>query len=485
MARVPSGIVKQFAQQRMLVKQMFIDGQEMVVSNRRGQIRYVDSVNGSASNLGLTPTSACDKIDTAIGLCTASQGDIIVALPGHNEAVIAAGGLDLDVAGVTVYFLGEGANRAKITFSTDVGADMDVDAANITLVNPLFVSGIDALTGPIDVNAADFTIIDGEYRDAAAMAATDCVVADANADRMRILGWKFVDSTTGTQKQSNIQVAGADDVVIKDAWIVGDFGTGAIENGTAWINAYLENIYINNRNTGPVVGILLQATSSGAMRNVDIRVASGTTYLTANNDMEFFNCWGAGVDADGGQPIGAAGPFDAAAAPATGVSDRAALRAVYNSVAADGAASSTTVMPGLGRRVTKVGDISGTTDALFTVTGKNLVTMMVGEVTSVFATTTSLNIKTSTNAILITTSTQVTTAAVGTLYMVTGDPDDALNGGATPNVDVAFAKTGVVAPFMMNDDRIDQIVNGAGTGLVEWTLYYLPLEDSASITSAA
>lgn len=138
-----------------------------------------------------------------------------------------------------------------------------------------------------------------------------------------------------------------------------------------------------------------------------------------------------------------------------------------------------------GRRVTKTGDISSAPDALFTVTGKNLITMIVGEVTSVFATTTSMHLKTSTGAIALCTSTQVTTAAAGTLYMVTGDPDDALNGGATPNADAAFSKTGFFPPILVNDDRIDMIVNGAGTGTVEWTLYYFPLEDSATIEAAA
>ena len=304
MARVPTGIVKQFAKQKMLVKQLEIDGIEMVGSNRVGPVRYVDSVTGSASNLGLTASSPISSIDIAVGLCTASRGDVIVALPGHVETVTAAGGLDLDVAGITVYFLGEGANRAKINFTTATTADMDVDAANITLVNPLFIAGIDALAGPIDVNAADFTIIDGEWRDAAAMGTTDCIVADANADRMRILGWTYVDSTTGTQKQSNIQIAGADDIIIKNFNIVGDFGTGAIENGTAWVNAYLDNGYIDNKSASPTVGILLQATSTGTMRNVDIRVASGTTYLTANNDMQFFNCYGTGTDATAGELIG-------------------------------------------------------------------------------------------------------------------------------------------------------------------------------------
>ena len=62
---------------------------------------------------------------------------------------------------------------------------------------------------------------------------------------------------------------------------------------------------LDNASASPTVGILLQSTSTGQMRDVNIRVASGTTYLTAGNDMQFFNCQGVGVDADGGEQIGA------------------------------------------------------------------------------------------------------------------------------------------------------------------------------------
>lgn len=275
-----------------------------VLNSHSGKVFWVDS-NATTAGRGTfdSPFTTIDRcFDT--GIVRANKGDVVMVKAGHTEAITAAAGLVFDVAGVAVVFLGEGATRARITFGTAVGADLDVDAANVTLVNPLFVSALDALTGPIDVNAADFTIVNGEYRDAAAMAATDCIVADAGADRMTIDGWRFVDSTTGTQKQSNIQIAAADDVILKNIDIVGDFGTGAIENGTAWVNALLDNVNINNTAAGPVVTILLQATSTGTMRNSTLRVASGTTYLTANNDMQFFETFGTGTDATAGEKIG-------------------------------------------------------------------------------------------------------------------------------------------------------------------------------------
>ena len=177
--------------------------------------------------------------------------------------------------------------------------------------------------------------------------------------------------------------------------------------------------------------------------------------------------------------------YPAAAAPADAADLAGVLRAIYNAISHDSGASVVTTQAGLGRLVTKVGDVSGSTDALFTVTGKVLVTLLHGEVTSVVATTTSLQLLTSTGGVALCASTDIVADAAGTLYLVTGDPDDALNGGQTPNADLAASKTGFHPPFVVNDDRLDQIIVGEGTGLIQWDLWYIPLEASASVASAA
>lgn len=141
-------------------------------------------------------------------------------------------------------------------------------------------------------------------------------------------------------------------------------------------------------------------------------------------------------------------------------------------------------LPGYGRRVTKSSTIASAPDALFDVTGMCMITLMVGEVTSVIATSTSMSINTSTNDQVIVASTQITTDAAGTLYLVTGDPDLGFNSAVAPGVDAAFSKDGQIAPFIVNDDQIEMNVNSAGTGLVDWTIYYLPLEDGATIAAA-
>lgn len=215
-----------------------------------GEVFWVDSVNGSNSNKG-TFARPFASIDYAVGRCTASRGDIIVAKPGHVETVTAAGGLDLDVAGICVLGLGSGSLRPTVNFTTAVGADMDVDAANITVVNLLFTGGVDALTGPIDVNAADFSLIGCEYRDVTGQA-TDVIVADANADRLWIEGY-FHNGAAAAGGASAIALIGMDNPVIKNFKLVGNFSVAAIDcRTTAVVDLDISNGYIWTKNAADV-----------------------------------------------------------------------------------------------------------------------------------------------------------------------------------------------------------------------------------------
>jgi len=245
--------------------------------------------------------------DTAVGSCVANRGDTIVFMEGHNESVIAAGGLDLDVAGITMVFLGTGTSQAKITFGTAVTASMTVDAADITLIRPKFVAGLDSLTGPIDINATDFTMIDVEYHDATNIETTDAVITDANATRLKINGYKYFSVTeTGDQKQSHIQLNGCDDIELKNIDIRGDFFVGNIENVTDEVlNMRGENWYLENLNVTPTPALYLDANATGSMKNVKLKIASGVTYVNSVAKVSWDDrCEGFMGDGYAGEPIG-------------------------------------------------------------------------------------------------------------------------------------------------------------------------------------
>jgi len=284
----------------------------------QGEIYYADSVNGNdadgAGKKVTTPVASIRYLFETSGKLTASSGDIIYCLPGHVEPVSAAAYLDLDIAGVTIVFLGYGDERAQINFTTLAAADMDIDAASITLINPRFVAGVDSLTGPIDVNAEDFTIINGLWEDATDIETTDCIVAE-DAHRLTIDGWKYNSVTeTGDQKQSNIQLNNCDDIMLKNIDIRGDFFVGCIENVTDEIlNARLENVSLENLNATPKPALFLDANATGACKNVELHVASGTTYANSYGKMSWDpRCMGySGTSSPTGDALGTA--------PATGV----------------------------------------------------------------------------------------------------------------------------------------------------------------------
>lgn len=190
-------------------------------------------------------------IDYAVGQCAANRGDIIFVRPGVTETVTAAAGLALDVAGIALIGLGSGSNRPTINFTTATTADMNVDSANITMVNFLFTGGFDALVGPIDVNAADFKLLDCEWRDVTGQA-TDVIVTDANADRILIDGL-FFNGAAAAGANSAIVLVGNDNPVIRNSKIIGNFAVAAIDcRTTAVVDLSIHDVYIWNKNAADV-----------------------------------------------------------------------------------------------------------------------------------------------------------------------------------------------------------------------------------------
>lgn len=211
-----------------------------------GKVFWVDSNNGSNGNKG-TQSRPFASIDYAVGRCTANKGDVIMVMPGHVETVTAAAGLALDVAGIRLIGIGAGSNRPTVNFTTATTADMDVDAANITMVNFLFTGGIDALAGPIDVNAADFSLLGCEYRDVTGQA-TDVIIADANADRLLIDNY-FHNGASAAGANSAIALIGMDNPVIRNFKIVGNFAVSAIDmRTTAVVDCDISDGYIWTKN---------------------------------------------------------------------------------------------------------------------------------------------------------------------------------------------------------------------------------------------
>lgn len=177
-----------------------------------GNYLFVSSTTGANGNSGSFDSPKA-TIDSAIGSCVANQGWVIICLPGHAETIIAASGITMDVAGVTVTSLGNGADRAEITFSTATSASVVISAANCAWTNMVGIGAIDALTNPIHVQASDFTL-DMEWRDtSASVEAARAVLTTAAADRLNIT-LNYLGFTAGNAVVNAIRLVGVNDATI-------------------------------------------------------------------------------------------------------------------------------------------------------------------------------------------------------------------------------------------------------------------------------
>lgn len=270
-----------------------------IFQTHSGNVYHADSGHALAStgNPG-TKDLPLSTIDAAVGKCTASNGDIILVHPGHTESVTAAAGIAFDVAGITVMGLGTGSDRPTITFSTDITADVDIDAANVTLGNLLFVNGIDNLTAPIDINAANCTMLGCETRDNnSSYHADDFILTDANADGLYIEDWVHDAYGGKTGAQTAISIVGGNNITVIPKWIVGDFATALIEN----VTTAAQNIqifgkgdypaYLRTQNAADVI-VTLVATATGRVGpNLNARLqdnAANVTEAFVGADAEFF-----------------------------------------------------------------------------------------------------------------------------------------------------------------------------------------------------
>ena len=242
-----------------------------VLNLHYGNIWWVDSgVGNDSGGADGSITKPFATIDYAVGRCTANNGDIILVAPGHSETIAAAGGIDLDVAGISVIGLGNGRERPTIAF-TATGSDIDVDAANIYIENlHIDMTGIDAVAGGIDVNAADFSLIGCDILMAdSGGQATRGIVGATEADRMKIIGNTIRSTTAGAASAVNL-VGTADGVTVAHNYIYGDFSVAAVENATGAGNVHtnldIDTNYIQNDNNGNWA-IELVAASTGTIRN--------------------------------------------------------------------------------------------------------------------------------------------------------------------------------------------------------------------------
>lgn len=245
-----------------------------------GTAFFVDSVTGSASYDGKTPATPFASLVTAIAAATASKGDVIFCLPGHTEAVIAAGTITVSKAGLRIVGLGNGRQRAIITYTTAAAASFDITAANVTVENLVFNAvGVDAVTAAVNISAADVTLKNCEMITADA---TNQVVlgilTTAAADRLTLQNC-FIHGTTDAGTSVAVRIVGGANIRVLNCIIdvAGTTTLGCIQNVTTpATQIWIDGCVLNNSTASSTVVITLHASCTGGVTNCRMGILSGT-----------------------------------------------------------------------------------------------------------------------------------------------------------------------------------------------------------------
>lgn len=195
------------------------------VPTTSGSYFFVDSNTGSDGNDGSWEAPFA-TIDAANNHCTANKGDVIVCKAGHAETLITAGACTLDVAGVTVFALGKGSERATLTFGTSTAASVVISAASVSILGVIGIGNVDGLLNPFNITGSDFTG-DIEWRDATYLKEAVCAVLATTISRLK-LRLKYVGFTSGSGATYAIVLTGVTGALI-DIKAYGRFNTAVID----------------------------------------------------------------------------------------------------------------------------------------------------------------------------------------------------------------------------------------------------------------
>lgn len=255
------------------------------VNTSTGSIFWVHSGTGSdAAGYGLSPDAPVATIDYAVGLCTASKGDVIYVMPGHNEGLGNAQ-IAVDVIGVSIIGLGSGSLRPRIDFD-HANASIDVSAVGCTLKNLTLLPSVTDVLIAIDVNAAatDVTIEDVEALPGEDGAGVDDFAAvvefKAGCTRGKVRRLKVRQHASAVGYIAGVRLKGAsDDILIEDCdFVMAGAGLVAPINGDTTLSTNLRVLrcYMET-DSEPGIEVLTGTTGMVA----DCRISSDLATLAA------------------------------------------------------------------------------------------------------------------------------------------------------------------------------------------------------------
>lgn len=249
-----------------------------------GSIFFVDSATGTNSvGGGRNPDAPLATLDYAIGLCTASKGDMIYVMPGHAETITAADGFDADVAGIRIIGMGWGDLRPTFTF-TQTASDVAIGANNVWIENLRFVAGVSAVVRGVNVEGKTgvvFKNCEWYWGGTTGYDFVDSLILAAGSSRCIIDNCRFLAEPGVAGAATAVKLSGAShNVRITNSEFMGDYSTACV-NGITTLSQglmFLSNTVHNTDAAEPYLEVLTGTTGVIA----DTRgLASGAT-IAAN-----------------------------------------------------------------------------------------------------------------------------------------------------------------------------------------------------------
>ena len=257
------------------------------IEQHPGSVFFVHSGTGTdGAGYGRNPDSPTATLDYAVGLCTASKGDVIYVLPGHAESLTTATSLTMDVAGVKVVGLGWGAKRPTFTITTATTATWNVTAAGCWVENVLIVSNFLNVAASMTVAAGgtSLTLKNVEFRDTSAILGSLIHLSvAADVDDLIIDGMRVVATALTAAATNCVLFAGGCDRLRITNSVFHGACTGAVvgASAAASTDVYLRGIQLLNTDTTNGLGIAFHNSATGfADEIVSINLKNAVKGLT-------------------------------------------------------------------------------------------------------------------------------------------------------------------------------------------------------------
>lgn len=283
----------------------------------KGQVFWVDSAHPNASDghIESSPGRPLRTIEAAVNRCSPNQGDTILVAPTHVEVVTTTGGLSLDVAGIALIGISAGSRKPRISVAGATTARVTVPAADCLIQNFLFTGDIDNIAFVLSVTAADFTLLNCEYRDVVGECGS-FLQTSASANRMLIDRLVYRGAATAGSSRA-IGITGGADIAIRNFQIFGNFSVAAINVLTTLTSRLrIESGFIQNVNAsdgcitdtitgstgviGPNLQLVLAdnaANITEAITGATFRVVGAVNVVNADNEQSMQINWTASTDA--------------------------------------------------------------------------------------------------------------------------------------------------------------------------------------------